>query len=171
MLAALSDVQHRSVIELMRPYPVVPVYRVVADIAMRFPGCHVTQGRLPFGLETAQPRLQRGVIPTISMATHALPYPIAPSVLASRECPASKPPSGGSVQSPHLPRASCLCCGCQQSFDALRTVHALGYATPCARHRRAGHALGTHKDRAERHRITHGSVRPIRLHRPDAIWL
>src|SRR3569833_744145 len=68
----LGNGGRQSIVELMRPLPVVPVHQIMADIPMFLLSAGITETRNPFRFEAAKQPLHRRIVPANAASAHAL---------------------------------------------------------------------------------------------------
>src|SRR3569833_1460862 len=77
----LGNGGRQSIVELMRPLPVVPVHQIMADIPMCLLSAGITETRNPFSFEAAKQPHHRRNVPAIAASAHALLHAITPMLL------------------------------------------------------------------------------------------
>src|SRR3569833_4612130 len=78
----LGNGGRQSIVELMRPLPVVPVHQIMADIPMCLLSAGITETRNPFRIEAAKQPLRRRIVPAIAASAHALLHAFSPLLLS-----------------------------------------------------------------------------------------
>src|SRR3569833_2846768 len=77
----LGNGGRQSIVELMRPLPVVPEHQIMADIPMCLMSAGITEPRNPFRIAAAKQPLHRRIVPALAAAAHALLHAITPLLL------------------------------------------------------------------------------------------
>src|SRR3569832_1186667 len=74
----LGNGGRQSIVELMRPLPVVPVHQIMVVFLLCLLSAGITETRNPFRFEAAKQPLHRRIVPAIAASAHALLHAITP---------------------------------------------------------------------------------------------